>query len=66
MLMFSNPTSSQPCLSPAVTLSDDMLSAPTPPLHYASILQFVTSPHVVAFVSSTISAQICQDNSFHA
>jgi|GEM_PF-3892987 len=37
-LMFSNSTLSKPRLCPAVTMSDDMLSAPTPPLHCASVL----------------------------
>jgi len=38
-LMFSNPTPSEPRLFPAATMSDDMQSALTPPLHCASILQ---------------------------
>jgi len=35
-LMFSNPTSSEPRLSSTATISDNMLSALTPPLHRAS------------------------------
>jgi len=35
--MFSNPTLSEPRLSPAATMSDDMLSARTPPLQCASV-----------------------------
>jgi len=58
-LMFSNRTPSEPRLSPAATMSDDMLSALTPPLHCASISQPATSPEVVAFESWTISALIC-------
>jgi len=57
-LMFSNPNLSEPHLSPAVTMSDDMQSALTPPLHCASILQPVTPGQVVAFESWTISAPI--------
>jgi len=57
--MFSNPAPSKPRLSPAATMSDDMLSALTPPLHCASILQLATPPQVVAFESLTISAPIC-------
>ena len=38
-IMFSNPTLSKPRLSPAATMSDNTLSALTPPLHCASILQ---------------------------
>jgi len=44
------------------TMSDDMLSALTPPLHCASILQPATSPRFVAFESKTISAPICLDH----
>jgi len=58
-LMFSNPTPSERRLSPAATMNDDMLSALTLPLHYASILQPATPPQVVAFESWTISAPIC-------
>jgi hypothetical protein len=58
-IMFSNPTPSKPCLSPAATMSDDTLSALTPPLHCASILQPATPPQVVAFESKNISAPIC-------
>jgi len=58
-LMFSNPTPSEPRLSPAATKSDDMLSARTPPLQCASILQPASSPQVVAFEPWTISAEIC-------
>jgi len=50
-LMFSNPTPSEPHLSPAATMNDDMLSALTPPLPCASILQPATPPQVVAFES---------------
>ena len=58
-IMFSNPTPSEPRLSPAATMSDDMLSALTLPLHCASILQPATPPRVFAFESWTISAPIC-------
>jgi len=58
-LMFSNPTTNEPRLSPAVTMSDDMLSALTPPLHCASILQPAIPPQVVGFESGTISFPIC-------
>jgi len=58
-IMFSNPTPSESRLSPAATMSDDMLSALTPPLHCASILQPATPPQVVAFGVWTISAPIC-------
>ena len=58
-LMFSNPTPSELCFSPAVTMCDDMLSALTPPLHHACISQPATSPQVVAFACWTISAPIC-------
>ena len=58
-IMFSNPTPSKPRFSPAATMSDVMLSALTPPLHCASILQPATPPQVVAFESLTISAPIC-------
>jgi len=54
--MFSNPTPSKPHLSPASTMSDDTLSALTPPLHCDSILQPATPSQVVAFESWTISA----------
>jgi len=57
--MFSNPTPSEPRLSPAATMSDDMLSALTPPLHCTSILQPVTPSQIVASESWTISAPIC-------
>jgi len=58
-LMFSNCTPSEPHLSPAATMNDDILSALSPPLHCASISQPVTSPQVVAVESWTISAPIC-------
>jgi len=58
-IMFSNPTPSKPHLSSAATMSDNTLSALTPPLHCASILQPATPPQVVAFESWTISAPIC-------
>jgi len=58
-IMFSNPTLSKPRLSPAAMMSDDTLSALTPPLHCSSILQPATPPQVVAFESWTISAPIC-------
>ena len=38
-------------LSPTATMSDDTLSALTPPLHCASILQPATPPQVVAYES---------------
>ena len=57
--MFSNPTPSEPRLSPAATISDDMLSALTPPLHCACILQPATPSQVFAFESWNISAPIC-------
>jgi len=47
-LMFSNPTLSEPRLCPAATKSDDMLSARTPPLQCASVLQPASSPQNVA------------------
>jgi len=58
-LMISNPTPSKLHRSPAATMSDDMLSAPTPPLNHVSILQPATPPQVVAYESWTISAPIC-------
>jgi len=58
-IMFSNPTASKPRLSSAATMSDDTPSAPTPPLHCASILQPAAPPQVVAFEAWTISAPIC-------
>jgi hypothetical protein len=58
-LMFSNRTPSKPRLSPATTMSDDILSALSSPLHCASISQPVTSPQVFDFESWTISAPIC-------
>jgi len=59
-LMFSNPTLSEPRLSPAATMSNDiMLSALTLPLPCASILQPATPLQVVALESWTISAPIC-------
>jgi len=48
-IMFSNPTPSEPRLSPAATMSDATPSALIPPLHCASILQPTTPPQVVAF-----------------
>ena len=53
------PTPSKPHLSLAATMSDDTLSALTPPLHCTSILQPATPPEVVAFESETISAPFC-------
>jgi len=50
-IMLSNPTLSKPRLSPAAKMSDDTLSAFTPPLHCGSILQPATPPQVVAFES---------------
>jgi len=50
-IMFSNPTPSEPRLSPAATMSDDTPSALTTPLHCASILQPTTPPQVVSFES---------------
>jgi len=47
------------CICPPAIVINDMLSAPTPPLHCASILQPATPPHVVAFESWTISTPIC-------
>ena len=47
--MFSNPTQSEPRLSPAATTSDATPSSLTPPLHCASILQPTAPPQVVAF-----------------
>jgi len=66
-LVFSNATPSAPRLSPAAMVSDDMLSAPTPTFHCASILQPATPLHVVAFESWTIFAPIClyHVNLFH-
>jgi len=57
-IMFSNPTLSEPRLSPAATMSDATPSALTPPLHCTSILLLTTPPQVVAFESETISAPI--------
>ena len=56
-----------PRLSSA-TMSDDMLSALTSPLHYASILQPASFPQVVsvAFEAWTISAPICLNRSTFA
>ena len=45
-IMFSNPTPSKPCLSPAATISDDTPSALTPPLHCTSILQPAAPPQL--------------------
>jgi len=56
-IMFSN--LSEPRLSPAATMSDDMPPALTPPLHCASILQPAAPPQVVGFKSWTISAPVC-------
>jgi len=58
-IMFSNPTPSEPRLSPTATMSDDTPSALTPPLHCASFLQPAAPPQVGAFESWTISAPIC-------
>jgi len=62
-LTFSNPTPSEPRLPPAATtMSDDMLSALTLPLHCVSVLQpalATPAPEVVAFESWTIPAPIC-------
>jgi len=60
-LMFSNHTPSEPRLFPATTMSDNILSALTSPLHCASISQPATPPQVVAFESWTISAPICHN-----
>jgi len=57
-IMFSNPTPSEPRLSPVSTMSDATPSALTPSLHCASILQPAAPPQVVAFESKTISAPI--------
>jgi len=48
-IMFSNPTPSKPRLSPAATMSDNTLSALTPHLHCAFILQPATPLQVAAF-----------------
>jgi len=58
-IMFSNPTPSEPRLSPAATMLDNMLSALTPPLNCASIFQPANPPQVVACESWTISAPNC-------
>jgi len=58
-IMFSTLAPSKPRLSPATTMSDDMLLALTLPLHCASILQPATPPQDVAFESWIISASIC-------
>jgi len=58
-LIVSNPILSEPRLSPAATMSDDMQSALTPPLPCTSILQHATPLQVVAFESWTISSPIC-------
>jgi len=54
-IMFSNPTPSKPHLSPAATMSDDTLSALTPPLHLAAC----NPSSSCRFESWTISAPIC-------
>jgi len=59
-IMFSDPTPSEPRLSPVTTMSDDMLSAFTPPLHCASILQPATPPPVVAFDSVSLGPLLLQ------
>jgi len=62
-LTLSNPTPSETRLSlTQSTMSDDMMSALTPPLHCASILQPATPPQVVGFESWTISAPICRNH----
>ena len=53
-----DPTPSKPRLSLAATMSDDTLSALTPSLHGASILQPAAPPQVVAFEPWTISRTI--------
>jgi len=58
-LMLSNPTPSELRLSPAATMSDDTLSALTPPLPCASILRPATPPQIITFESWTIPAPIC-------
>ena len=58
-IMISNPTPSEPRLSPAETMGDDTLSALTPHLHCTSILQPATPPQVVALEPWTICAPIC-------
>jgi len=50
-IMFSNPTLSEPRLSPAATMSNAAPSALTPPLQCAFILQATTPPQIVAFES---------------
>ena len=50
-IMFSNPTPSEPRLSPVAVMRDATPSALTPPWHCASILQPTTPPQVVAFES---------------
>jgi len=50
-IMLSNPTPSEPHLSPAATMSDATPSALNSPLHCAFILQPTTPPQVVAFES---------------
>ena len=50
-IMFSNPTPSEPRLSPAATMSDATPSSLTPLLHCVCILQSTTPPQVVAFES---------------
>jgi len=50
-IMFSNPTPSEPRLSPAATISDDMMSALTPHL----ILQPASPPQVVVFEYSFLA-----------
>jgi len=46
-IMFSNPTPSKLCLSPAATMSDATPSALTPPLHCTTILQPAALAQVV-------------------
>jgi len=53
-----NPNLSRPSFFPTAMVSNNVLSAPTPPLHCAPILQPATPPHLVDFESWTISAPI--------
>jgi len=59
-LMFLNPTPSEPRISPAAVMSNDMLSAPTPTVHCASILQPATPPQVVTVSLLILGSSLLQ------
>jgi len=74
-IMFSNPTLSEPRLSPAATMSDATPSALAPPLHCASILRSLQhllklsllslGPSLLQFVSISPSYPTIQQFSKH-